>query len=408
MNRKLTTAYTLVVLAVVLTALFGGTVATAYASQGALPGSPLHPVKTGLERAQLALSPSAARDASLNLRFAERRLEELAGLIQAGRFSELAPVVSAFEAHLQAALEGLQSVSQSDPAAAQQLAAAITAALSRYAELLMQLSAAVPSEAQAPLQQALQLSTQGFQIELVGLVRSMGTASWEIERLSDGTPVEIGVNQNTEVKPGVALDSLVKVEAIQDSTGMLWAVEIELAGQDLGDDNANTNENDNEDVGGNENEAPDANENEAAGGNENEALGGNENEGAGENENANANENENDNDNEHGGEVRLVGTVTAMNPASWAIAPQGGGAAVLVGIDADTELEAGIDIGALVEIKAIQDSSGTLVAVEIKLAGEDETDDNANENENENVNENDNENENNNDNGNDNGNDNDD
>ncbi|HEX9677057.1 MAG TPA: DUF5667 domain-containing protein, partial [Anaerolineales bacterium] len=203
MKRKFSSAYTLMVLAVVLVALFGGSVATAYAARGALPGSPLHPVKTGLERAQLALSLNAAGDARLNLGFAERRLEELAGLIEAGRFGELSPVVAAFEAHIQTTLEGLKSVSLNDPVEAQRLASAVTAALSRYAGLLMQFSSAVPTDSQAPLLQAIEVSNQSFQIEMFGAVRSIGSPSWQIERLSDGTLVEIGVNENTELESGI-------------------------------------------------------------------------------------------------------------------------------------------------------------------------------------------------------------
>ena len=301
MSRRFSSAYTLAVVAVVVVALFGGSVATAYAARGALPGSPLHPVKTGLERAQLALSLGDARDARLSLGFAERRLEELAGLIEASRFGELAPVVSAFEAHIQATLEGLKSVSQNDPAEAQRLASAVTAALSRYAGLLMQFSAAVPTDAQAPLLQALEASNQSFQIEMIGAVRSIGSPTWQIERLSDGSLVEIGVNENTELKSGIAVDDLVKVEAIQDSNGLLWAVEIEPADDEAGhnengDDDGNLNANENDNANANENENANANENENANANEND------NDDADENDNDDADENDNDdadeNDNE--------------------------------------------------------------------------------------------------------------
>ena len=314
MNRRFSSAYTLAIVAVVVVALFGGSVATAYAAKGALPGSPLHPVKTGLERAQLALSLGDARDARLSLGFAERRLEELAGLIEAGRFDELAPVVSAFEVHIQTTLEGLKSVSLNDPAEAQRLASAVTAALSRYAGLLMQFSAAVPTDAQAPLLQALEVSNQSFQIEMIGTVVSIGSPTWQVLRLSDGTTVELGVNENTELQSGIVVGDLVKVEAIQDSSGMLWAVEIESAddesGQnDNGDDdvNANTNENENEnandnEVGENENEGLDDNDNDDLDENDNDDAGENDNDNANENDNENANENENENANQNANE----------------------------------------------------------------------------------------------------------
>jgi hypothetical protein len=320
MKRKFSSAYTLTVLAVVLVALFGGSVATAYAARGALPGSPLHPVKTGLERAQLALSLNAASDARLNLGFAERRLEELAGLIEAGRFGEMSPVVTAFEAHIQTTLEGLKSVSLNDPVEAQRLASAVTAALSRYAGLLMQFSAAVPTDSQAPLLQAIEVSNQSFQTEMIGTVVSIGSPTWEVLPLSDGTSVQVGVNENTELQSGIVVGDVVKVEAIQDSSGMLWAVEIELAdGEDdqndnEDDDNANTNDNANENENANDNEVgendneddddldendnDDVEDDDDADENDNEDTDENDNENANENDNANDNGNDNANDNE--------------------------------------------------------------------------------------------------------------
>jgi hypothetical protein len=97
----------------------------------------------------------------------------------------------------------------------------------------MQFSASVPVDAQAPLLQALQASTQGFQTELIGTVHSVGSPTWQIER-GDGSLVEVGVNENTEIGSGVALDAVVKVEAIEDSNGVLWAVEIELSAAEGG------------------------------------------------------------------------------------------------------------------------------------------------------------------------------
>ena len=164
MNRRLASASTLLVAAVLLTLLLGGTVATAYAAQGALPGTALHPIKTGLERARLALSLDPASDARLNLHFAEARLEEMEGLIDAGRFSELPDVAAAFEAHIQAAIQGLSTVAHHHPDEAQHLAQAIMEALSRYASLLADLSASVPGESQGPLLQALETSSQGVEI----------------------------------------------------------------------------------------------------------------------------------------------------------------------------------------------------------------------------------------------------
>jgi hypothetical protein len=240
MKRSFGPAFSLVTAAIVVVVLLGATVATGYAAQGALPGSPLHAVKTGLERARLALSTDAAGDARLNLQFAEKRLEELAGLIEEGRFGELDDVAQAFEAHIQAAIAGLGAVAQSDPVDAQVLAAAVTEALSRYASLLSDFAAAVPTEAQAALLSALEVTNQGISLD------------------DDG----IDENENDNV-----------------------------------DDNLNTNENPNENE--NENDNDDLNENDNGNENDNENVNANDNANENANENLNENENENENQNEN-------------------------------------------------------------------------------------------------------------
>jgi len=246
MKRSFGPAFSLATAAIVVVVLLGATVATGYAAQGALPGSALHSVKTGLERAQLVLSAGAAGDARLNLQFAEKRLEELAGLIQAGRFSDLAEVAQAFEVHIQAAIAGLGAVGQSDPVEAQELAAAVTEALSRYASLLSEFAASVPAEAQAALLSALDVTNQGISLD------------------DDG----IEENENDNV-----------------------------------DENLNTNENDNDDLNENENdnedEDQDENENENEDENENDNEDENQNENQNENDNVNENQNENDNENDN-------------------------------------------------------------------------------------------------------------
>jgi len=71
--------------AVVLIAALGG---TAYASENALPGDALYPVKVGFaEPLQTALVPSDRGKAAWHAILAERRLEETAQLAAAGRLS---------------------------------------------------------------------------------------------------------------------------------------------------------------------------------------------------------------------------------------------------------------------------------------------------------------------------------
>ncbi|MCS6845853.1 MAG: DUF5667 domain-containing protein [Caldilineales bacterium] len=75
----------LVTAAIVIVVVLLVTGGTTYASYAALPGTPLYPVKTTIERVQLALQDDWAEQAELHLRFAERRLQEAAQLAERGR-----------------------------------------------------------------------------------------------------------------------------------------------------------------------------------------------------------------------------------------------------------------------------------------------------------------------------------
>jgi hypothetical protein len=61
---------TLIVIIIVAVMLFGGASATAYASQSALPGDALYPLKTSLEQTQAALARDAYSQAQIYLQFA--------------------------------------------------------------------------------------------------------------------------------------------------------------------------------------------------------------------------------------------------------------------------------------------------------------------------------------------------
>ena len=260
-------------------------------------------MKIGLERAQLTLSSDAALEARLHLTFAEKRLDELAAVIERGRTEAVASLVEQFEAHIGAAIISLSAVAASDPIEAQELTGEVIEALSRYSAILGELYAIVPDTVRsvvARAQEASQLGSHLPEVDLIGTVVSIsdpdqqnGEAIWEIDLLDDSGIVPVTVTEQTSIADGIVVGDLVKVEAfIIDSTFV--AHEIHPA-EDEGDGNENANENENENL--NENDNQNLNENENANENENENL--NENENANENENENNNENENDNENEN-------------------------------------------------------------------------------------------------------------
>lgn len=75
---------------------------TAGAAGAALPGQPPYPIKRVVDRAMVAIAGDGAEAARLDLRFAERRLDESAAV--AGQADDLATAISdRFDAHLNAA-----------------------------------------------------------------------------------------------------------------------------------------------------------------------------------------------------------------------------------------------------------------------------------------------------------------
>jgi hypothetical protein len=286
-QRAVLTAVVAVV--AILVFLFGSAGMTAYAAQSALPGDALYPVKTQLERTQASLSADAAREARLYLRFAERRLDEIAGLIAQGRFDNITQATNEFQTHIQNALGALQLVSAQDPMAAAQLAADITAQLTRYAQTLAGMLANVPEPIQAQLQRAIQASQDASRLEARpdGGVEIVGV----IEEIGEGW-IRIGgrvilLTPETEIEGDLAVGSLVKVHLVL-AGGKLAARQISPVISPAVNENSGANENGN----ANDNSNGNANHNDNTNGNDND---GNNNDSDDDNSNDNGDDNSNDN-----------------------------------------------------------------------------------------------------------------
>ena len=297
---------------IVLIMLFGSVGMTAYAAQSALPGDALYSVKTGLEETRLSLSSSAATQARLNLRYAERRMQEVADLIADGRFNNIADVSKEYEGHIQNALTNVQSLAQTDPALAAIIMSAITDALTRYSEVLTNISAQVPASAQPEMERLMQITqlrsqvqsqdqsqSQASETELIGVVDDLGVDYIIV----DGQ--KITIIAATEMKDVISAGVTVKVHVITNPDGTLVAREIELAQMDdasNSNDNANDNDQSNENSNSNTNSNTNSNDNDDDNANGNDDNGNtngengnnNDNNGNGTDDNGNGNNNGND------------------------------------------------------------------------------------------------------------------
>jgi hypothetical protein len=102
-----------VVMLIMLVAVLvtGGGAATVYASQDSLPGDITYPVKTWVEDMRLSLAAGPQAELDLNLAFAERRMVELARLLENEGALPSQPLLR-LQNHLQRALEVTGEVTQ--------------------------------------------------------------------------------------------------------------------------------------------------------------------------------------------------------------------------------------------------------------------------------------------------------
>ena len=252
MNKTQRFAFSAVMVVIVIAVLLlGGAGATAYAAKGSLPGDTLFPVKTGLEQTQVRLSRNAYEQAQLQLRFAERRLEEIAELIKSGRFEDVKVASTEFEYYVQQALQSLQVVMTGDPARASQLTQQISASMLAYVDVLKGVWVNVPDDVRPSVMQAI-LSAQDDdlfeddtrdELEFTGVVEAMGAGSWQV----GGTTIAIG--PGTEIKGTISIGDTVKVHATIAADGSLLAREIGHASQDGDDTGDDDNGNDDDDNG---------------------------------------------------------------------------------------------------------------------------------------------------------------
>lgn len=118
---------TISTLVLIFTLLFGGTGATVYAAQNSLPDETLYPVKLMTEDIRFGLSPRSDDRLELALQFAQKRLDEMLAMNQAG-YHPATSVGDRWEYQVQSALRLTANMSET----------AFTQSLNRVRERLME------------------------------------------------------------------------------------------------------------------------------------------------------------------------------------------------------------------------------------------------------------------------------
>jgi hypothetical protein len=234
----------------VVVVLFGGASATAYASQSALPGDALYPLKTSLEQTQITLANDAYNQAQLHLEFAQRRLNEIKELLSQGRTNDIEFASSQFEHYIQEAMKASQIVQAADPQRGFELNKLVSQALLDYASALKSVLVSAPEAVKPVVEKALLASQDGAgeEVEIFGVVASITDTDIEIEG------VIYSITGLTEFKDFIQPGDMVKLHVIVTRDGVMVVREIELSGATEDHSNQSGDDNSSESFDGNENE----------------------------------------------------------------------------------------------------------------------------------------------------------
>jgi hypothetical protein len=155
-------AFRLAIALILLAFLFSLTSGIALASQSALPGDVLYGVKTGLEKAAVAISPDPERQVELHIEYAQRRLNEIQELSLEGRYDEIPIAVEILEQQVDQAITKLERVAQSNPGSAKVLASSLQDTLENQTALMRVLAEAAPASAVPDIERAISISVSAL------------------------------------------------------------------------------------------------------------------------------------------------------------------------------------------------------------------------------------------------------
>ncbi len=205
--------------------LLGGTAVTASAAQHALPGDGLYPVKTSGEAARLLITFDNLDETQLHLLFAERRLAEMDALMRADRHQDASIAVRQFETHVIRAAQSLARYSGGETQQTTALAEQIRASIADHDALLASFDAARPSGSDVTVRSVWPSTAVAHPMEivLVGEVTVIRGDSWEIGEFA------FRVEEDTDLQPGIRAGDIVRLHASIGVNGDLIAREIERA-----------------------------------------------------------------------------------------------------------------------------------------------------------------------------------
>ena len=137
--------------------LVGVSAGAAFASEEALPGDPLYPLKRGIEQARIALSWTNQGDAALLLEFADERLQEAEASARAGNDTALTDALRGYDEALGQVMDLVDVLPVEDGEGS---IAGLEDHLSRHLEVLARVQGQVPPHAAEAIGAAIERAGQ--------------------------------------------------------------------------------------------------------------------------------------------------------------------------------------------------------------------------------------------------------
>ncbi len=225
----------LVAILMAISVIFGGGAATAYASQDALPGDALYPVKTMVEQAELMLTTDPQQKAELHVEFAQRRVAEIQALVAEGRLDLVPEVSQNLEQHLQKAEQlATQLAQEGHPEAA----ARVAVMLANTNRMVERVAEQAPPQAQSAMRYVEQMTNQvtervRTQVQKMDAMAQTFHLTGAVEAIEDGAWVVNGqtivINDQTNIEGDFQVGDSVSVSGYVDPEGQWIAVQIRPA-----------------------------------------------------------------------------------------------------------------------------------------------------------------------------------
>lgn len=146
---------------VLLLSLVVGGNGVVMAAQDSLPGDRLYPIKTALEKVNLAISTDETKEAQLQLQFTQRRMQELNRLVLEGRDADVQDAVTNLETQVNQTIQALDSAADQNASQTKQLAATFADLLREQNEMLDGLADVANSSTLSAIQRAKTVSQSG-------------------------------------------------------------------------------------------------------------------------------------------------------------------------------------------------------------------------------------------------------